>query len=143
MSFWKNYYHLVWGTKYRQHCINDEMQAFIFATIQRLSDEALGSKIFAINGLPDHIHVAVAIPPRIAVSDWVKRVKGASSHAINKQFPNEATFAWQIKFGSSTFGFKQMSFVTSYIERQKEHHAQNTTYWYLERTNDEDEDDNE
>jgi putative transposase len=87
-----------------------------------------------MNGLPDHIHIAVAIPPRIAVSDWVKRVKGTSSYEVNKAFPNEATFAWQIKFGCSTFGIKQMPFVKNYIKKQAEHHAQNTTYWYLERT---------
>jgi putative transposase len=136
MGFWKNYYHLVWTTKYRQAVINKDIELFIYSVIHRLSQEELGSKIYALNGTSDHVHVAVAIPPKLSVSDWVKHVKGTSSNAVNKTFISEDSFAWQPSFGSMTYGSSQMSFVIQYIEKQKEHHANNTTNSYLERTDD-------
>jgi REP element-mobilizing transposase RayT len=35
----------------------------------------------AVGCMPDHIHVAVSIPPKVALSDLVRRMKGASSRA--------------------------------------------------------------
>ena len=34
----------------------------------------------------EHVHMFVEIPPRIAVSDFVRRVKGRSSHRVRMEF---------------------------------------------------------
>jgi putative transposase len=132
MPFWKCHYHVIWATKNREPRITPEMESYLFGTIRSIAEE-LNSTIFAINGTEDHIHVAVAIPPSIAVAQWVKRCKGASSKAINHTFTNDDHFRWQNGYGVLSFGAKQLAYVVAYIEHQKQHHAEKTFQPYLEQ----------
>ncbi len=138
MPFWQCYYHAIWTTKYREPLITSAVEEVIFEIIQVKSVE-LKCPVLAINGIPDHIHVAVYIPPRLAAAEWMRHVKGVSSHEINVSFPNAPThFRWQKHYGLLTFGVKNLKYVVDYIARQKEHHANNTTIDYLERTDGDD-----
>ena len=132
MPFWKCFYHLIWATKHRAPRITADYEAFLFKLIPHLSKEQ-DSQIFAINGTEDHIHIAVSIPPKIAISQWVKRIKGASSNQCNQVFTNEDRFYWQSGFGVLTYGRKQLDFVIEYIHNQKQHHAENTIQSYMEQ----------
>src|SRR4029453_16203822 len=42
----------------------------------------------------EHIHMFVEIPPHIAVSDFVRRVKGRSSHRVQMEFPELRKRYW-------------------------------------------------
>ncbi len=132
MPFWKCHYHVIWATKNRARRITPEMEPYLFGTIRSIAEE-LNSTIFAINGMEDHIHIAVAIPPSIAVAHWVKRCKGASSKAINHTYTNDDLFRWQNGYGVLSFGAKQLPYVVTYIEHQKQHHAEKTIQPYLEQ----------
>ncbi len=133
MPFRVCYYHVIWSTKHREPLITPEIESVVIATISRKST-SLNSPILAINGVADHIHVAVSISTSLAVSDWVKHVKGISAREVNMVFPQLSThFRWQQGYGILTFGAKNLSFVTDYIGRQKEHHSNNTLEAYLER----------
>ncbi|MDP5218861.1 IS200/IS605 family transposase [Ruegeria sp. 2205SS24-7] len=35
----------------------------------------------------DHVHMFVSVPPKTAVSDLVRRMKGRSSHKVQREFP--------------------------------------------------------
>lgn len=97
----------------------------------------MGCQVLAVNAVPDHIHVAVTIPPSIAIAQWMKRVKGASSYEINGLFPNtEARFRWQRGYGVLTFGAVKLQMVVDYIAHQKEHHASQQIEVYMERSDD-------
>jgi putative transposase len=135
LPFWKCYYHLVWTTKHRQPIITPERERIIFATVRRVADD-LKSEVWAINGTSDHIHVAASIPPGVAVAEWVKRCKGASSYMVNKSAPAEDRFGWQAGYSVLTFGQKVLPFVVAYITNQKQHHANSELQPYLERTED-------
>ncbi|MBI1257597.1 MAG: IS200/IS605 family transposase [Chloroflexi bacterium] len=133
MPFWKCYYHVIWGTKNRAAVITPSIEAILFHAIQAKSDE-LRCTILAVNGTPDHVHVAVGIRPSLAVGDWVGQIKGASSHAVNSTFDTlEPKFRWQEDYGVLTFGVRQSSFVVSYVENQKEHHRSGALYASLEQ----------
>jgi putative transposase len=133
MPFWVCYYHAVWSTKNRAAVITPEMEAIIINAVQRKSAK-MECIIQTINTAHDHIHVAVSIPPKVAVSDWIAQVKGLSSHEVNANFPDlERHFSWQGGYGVLTFGAKQLHFITEYIRRQKEHHAAGTIVDYLEK----------
>ncbi len=132
MPFAKCYYHVAWATRHRAAVIDAQRQALIQDIIQQKSRE-LHSPILAIYAMPDHVHVAVQISPRVAVAEWARRVKGISSHEVNGAFPDlETTFAWQKSYGVVTFGEKQAGFVVNYIVKQREHHANNHLYALLE-----------
>jgi putative transposase len=123
---------VVWATKDRQPLLSPEIERIVIQTANEKS-QSLKCQIQVINGVADHIHVAVCIPPNIAVADWVRNIKGVSAHQVNDLFPNlETRFQWQRGYGVLTFGAKLLPVV--YIVRQKEHHQQNTIEPYLERT---------
>ena len=104
----------------------------IFASIRKVSQE-LSSEIFALNGVEDHVHVAVSIPPSLAVAQWVKRCKGASSYMVNQTFPEDEPFGWQEGYGVLTFGQRQLEIVVRYVQNQKVHHLEGGLHRYLEQ----------
>ena len=133
MTFWRCYYHFVWTTKYREPLMTPAIEAIVVQIIRAKSCD-LGCEVLAINAVPDHLHVALALTPAIAAARWVKMVKGTSSHAVNSLYPNAAVrFQSQEGYGALTFGAKQIPYVMRYIECQKEHHAEGKTEAYLEQ----------
>jgi putative transposase len=136
MPFWRCFYHLVWTTHKRQPLISAQIEPVLFRVVETKSTE-MGCQVLAVNAVPDHIHVAVTIPPSIAIAQWMKRVKGASSYEINGLFPNtEARFRWQRGYGVLTFGAVKLQMVVDYIAHQKEHHASQQIEAYMERADD-------
>ena len=135
MPFWKCYYHLIWATHKREMLITPSAEALINAAIKQRCSESR-CDLLAVNGISDHIHVAISIPPSISVSEMVKLLKGTSSHAVNQSLAtlDSATprFKWQAGFGVLTFGEKVKDTVVQYVLRQKQHHETNTTLSYLE-----------
>jgi len=73
MTFWRNYYHLVWATKNREHLITAELEKALYAYIVSKADE-IGIIVYAINGWYDHTHLVGAIPPKLAVAEVVKKL---------------------------------------------------------------------
>lgn len=133
MPFWRNYYHLVWATKERAPLIRPELEPHLYSYLQSKARE-MGVHIYALNGWTDHLHVIASIPPRLAVADVVKRLKGASSHHLNHREGAGEPFRWQRGYGALTLGHRQLPRARAYVERQKEHHREQTTNAWLERT---------
>ena len=130
------FFHVIWTTKYRDQLITPEIERRIFARIIRKS-MALNSPVHAINGVADHIHVAVSISTSLSVADWVKNVKGVSSHEVNATFNDLPTqFRWQSGYSVRTFAASALPVICEYIARQKEHHREHTLIERLERVDD-------
>ena len=138
MTFWRTYYHLVRGTKNREPLITADIEERLSAYLVRKAAE-LEVFTYAVNGWYDHVHMVVAIPPKHAVADVVKFVKGASSYDLNHVVKPDSLFAWQRGYGVLTLGEKQRTVAVQYVEAQKEHHQQRTTNIWLERAPEEDE----
>jgi len=137
MSFWKTYYHFVWATRERDALITAEIEPKLYAYLveKSISHE---TTIHAINGMADHIHVVASIPPKLAVAQYVKLLKGSSGHYLNQiVFPPDIEFKWQRGFGVFSLGQQQLDKAIQYVENQKVHHAQHTTNVWLEKTDEE------
>lgn len=130
-TFWRCYYHIIWTTRYRTPSITDEIEQHVRHAITEKSRELICA-LHALNMVPDHVHVAVSIPPKLAVSEWVRQIKGASAHHVNHYLAGETGFHWQRSYGVLTFGVKHLPFVVDYVNRQKEYHAAHTMIAYLE-----------
>jgi putative transposase len=79
-------YHIVWITKYRFKVLTGEMRLRIREIIRQVCAE-LGVTIVKGVLSADHVHMFVSIPPQLAVSDVVRRMKGRSSHKVQREFP--------------------------------------------------------
>lgn len=138
MSFWRLYYHIVWATKNRQPLIAESVEEQLFGYLVKKSSE-LGTHVYAINGCFDHVHLVASVPPRLAVAEVVKNLKGASSHLLNHAGGLDGTFAWQRGYGVLSLGERQKADAIRYVECQKQHHNQGTTNTWLEHDTDQDE----
>jgi len=138
MPFWRLYYHLIWPTKRREHLLSAAVETRLYPYLVSKAAEN-GVYVYAINGWYDHIHMVVAIPPKYAVAEIVKRLKGASSHYLSSDIPIVENFAWQRGYGTLSVGERQRSIAEAYVLKQKQHHAQQTTNVWLEQADELDE----
>ena len=131
MAFWRLYYHLIWSTKDRAPLIIPDIEPRLFAYLVRKSAD-IGVYVYAVNGWNDHVHMLIAVPPKLALAEVVKELKGASSHDINHEVRLGYPFAWQRGYGALSLGEKQKPLAEAYIRDQKVHHQQQTTSSWLE-----------
>lgn len=135
MPYCQLFYHLVWTTKNRHPLLTPKVEEIIHNFL-RAKAVGLGATVFALNGIEDHVHMVVSIPPSIAVAKFVGQVKAVASTKFNKDYPDFPVFFWQEEYGAFSFDAKRLPNYIAYVERQKEHHAQGTTIPVLERLDD-------
>lgn len=139
MTYWRLFYHLVWATKNRERLIQPTFEDRLYAYIVHKAEE-LEVFVYAINGWYDHVHLVVAIPPKHAVSQVVKHLKGSSSHELNLPGGADYPFAWQRGYGVLSLGERQLPHAETYVREQKIHHARGTMNAWLEHCGEEGED---
>jgi putative transposase len=127
------YYHIVWSTRGREPLLTAVILATVVKAIQTKSKE-VGAATHAVNGVEDHIHLAVRLPASLAVAEYVERVKGYASWLVNHSEHFEQTLYWQSGYGALTFRKAELPTVVAYIRRQQEHHAARTVWIDYERS---------
>ena len=76
--------------------------------------------------MADHLHLAAIVAPTIAISEFLKKIKGGSSRWIHDSNPDLAPFAWQEGYAAFSVSPSVLPSVKAYIEGQAEHHAKMT-----------------
>lgn len=84
-SKWNCKYHIVFAPKYRRKVFYQEKRVAIGKILRSLC-EWKGVKLVEAEACPDHIHIFVEIPPKIAVSSFMGYLKGKSATMIYEQF---------------------------------------------------------
>ena len=131
MPYWRLFYHIIWGTKNRLPLIESAWESDLHGYIWGKAT-ALECIPHAINGMQDHMHVVISIPPKLSVATLIGQLKGASSHRVNELFVSNNSFAWQIEYGVFSFSEKSLSTIVDYVKNQKKHHAENSLNIALE-----------
>ena len=86
-SKWRCKYHIVFAPKYRRQVIYGKIKADVGKILRELS-ERRGMEIIEAECCPDHIHMLVAIPPHMSVSEYMGYLKGKSSLMIFDRHAN-------------------------------------------------------
>jgi len=133
MPYWRLFYHLVWATHHREPLISPELEPMVHGLL-RSKAIALGATVYALDGMPDHIHVVATIPPSLSIAGFVGKVKGAASTRLNKSGTCERPFFWQDEYAAFSFDAKRLPRFVTYVKNQKVHHAQSGLIPALERT---------
>ena len=120
MPYWRLFYHITWGTKNRLALIEPAWESDLYGYLWGKAT-ALECFPHAIDGMPDHVHVAISIPPKQTVAKIIGQLKGASSHHINENYA-DGTFAWQAEYGIVSFSEKALATIVDYVKNQKKHH---------------------
>lgn len=121
-SYSQIYLHFVFAVKFRESLLQPHHQQELFPFISGLIN-SMGHKSYAVNGMPDHVHVFMSFNPKESPSETIKEIKRASSNFINSKnwFPGK--FQWQNGYGCFSYGKSQIDSVVKYIMNQKQHHS--------------------
>jgi REP element-mobilizing transposase RayT len=125
------YVHCVWSTWDRQPLIVPEIERSLH---REMENEAKRKKctVLAINGVEDHVHLVLEIPPTCAIAEIIKQIKGASSLFVNETLRPPVHFKWQGGYSAFTISRWDLDKVIGYVRNQKEHHASGTVKRVLE-----------
>ena len=95
-------FHVVWTTKYRYKVMRGEMRERIREIIIQTCHE-LGVHIEKGVLSTDHVHMFISVPPQIALSKVMMRIKGRSSYKIQREFPELRKRYWGQRFWARGF----------------------------------------
>ena len=117
-------YHIVWITKYRKPILRGE----IGKRVRELVRQTYASlEVYIVKGhvSKDHVHLLVSVPPKLSVSELVKRLKGRSSRKMLEEFGELRKLYWgrhlwaRGYFAAST-GNVTDEIIAEYIEKQSQ-----------------------
>jgi REP element-mobilizing transposase RayT len=118
--------HLIFSTKERQaflsdRGIRDEMHCYLGGFSNNLDCPAI-----CVGGTEDHVHILARLGRTIALAEWVKELKRASSLWIKPRGGEYDAFYWQNGYGVFSVSQSQSPTVERYIANQEEHHRKQT-----------------
>ncbi len=124
-TFTQIYLHIVFAVQNRASLIKSEWKDELYKYTTGIV-QSNGHKLIAINGVPNHIHLAVGYKPHQLISDLLQDIKGSSSKWINKNNFIRGKFNWQESYGAFSFSTSQIDMVVKYINNQEKHHKKQT-----------------
>ena len=77
----------------------------------------------AVGGMPNHVHLLIAVPPAMALSVAIQKLKANSSRWMGEQ---GLSFEWQKGYAAFSVSPSSVEVVTRYIRNQEQHHRVRT-----------------
>ena len=90
-------YHIVWATKYRYKVLCGDVRLRVRDICRQVCGE---NGVEILHGVlsRDHVHMFVSVPPKLAVADLIRKMKGRSSYKLQREFPELKKQYWGRKF---------------------------------------------
>ena len=114
-------YHLVWSTKYRFKVPTGQVRLRVRDICRQVRRK---NEADILRGAlsSDHVHMFVSVPPKLAICDLLRKMKGRSSHELQREFPQLCRRYWGRKFWarayfSTTNGAITEDIVLQYLEK--------------------------
>jgi len=131
VKYWCGY-HLVWIPKYRRDILVGKVAEYTREVLESIAEE-LGCEVLTLEVMPDHVHIFLLCPPRLAPSYIANYLKGKSGRKILQKFPHLRTRAkygklWTRSYFVATVGNVTADVVKKYVEeqwRRGERHEEN------------------
>lgn len=122
MSYRQLFYHIVFRPKNNVPAIPVEKEEMLYRYIWGFAKEKKAI-LYRIGGMPDHIHMFVDIPPTIAISDFMRDMKTATSLFLRDHRVDFPLFdGWAKSYCVLSYSYHEKEKVINYISGQKEHH---------------------
>lgn len=126
-TFTQIYLHIVFAVQNRISLIHPEWKDDLYKYITGIVKNN-GHKLIAINGMPNHLHIAVGYKPHQLIPDLLQDIKGDSSKWINEKKFVKGHFSWQAGYGAFSFSHSQVDTVVKYILNQVQHHTKKNIF---------------
>ena len=116
--------HIVWSTKYRYEVLRGDIQSRCRELIRQTCD-TLDIQILKGVVSKDHIHLHVSYPPKLSVSDMLKRLKGRSAKMLLEEYSELRKrywggHLWGIGYGVWSTGNITDEMIQEYLDHHKE-----------------------
>ena len=120
----KNFVHLVFVTKYRR-------RVFTYSMIERLKElftetcQQMDVELIEFGAEDDHVHIMLNVPPKIAISNLVAKLKGKSSYFLRREFAEQlqkklwGNNLWSSSYCVVSAGGAPLDVVKQYIANQR------------------------
>ena len=83
------HYHIVWVPKHRRFLLEGEVSRSLRGILGGIAAKK-GWELHSVDIQPDHVHLAVSVPPQFAPSEIVKLFKGISARLLLIRYPDLA-----------------------------------------------------
>lgn len=124
-SLHKIWIHAIWATKDRAHLLNSDIEPNVHNFISEQLKN-MGCHLWAINGMPDHVHCLFLLNAQKSISQVMKQIKGSSAHYANQNNLISGKFSWQTGYAAFSVSESGVNRVKQYIQNQKSHHQKQT-----------------
>ena len=119
MSYTRFFYHLVIRTKGSRRTLPLEHSDILYAYLAKIAKDK-GAFVHLINGMEEHVHLGIELPPTMAFSDFVRDFKSASSLGLKEKFRDFE--GWGRSYAAFSCRVDDCQGVLNYIDNQREHH---------------------
>ena len=129
-------YHVVWTTKYRKPVLRGEIAVRVRELI-RQTCATLEVYILSGHVSSDHIHLLVSVPPNVAVSDLMQRLKGRTSRRMQEEFGELkrqywGRHMWARGYFAVSTGNVTDEIIKQYIESHKDMPGENESNFQID-----------
>ncbi|MGW6424468.1 IS200/IS605 family transposase [Nocardia sp. NPDC055053] len=116
--------HLVFATRYRRGLFTDDMLTTCEQVMRDVCAD-FGATLVEFNGEPDHVHLLVEYPPKVAVSKLVNSLKGVSARRLRDEYRDWVNqhsmngHLWTPSYLAASCGGAPIAIVKQYIDQQR------------------------
>jgi putative transposase len=116
--------HLVWSTKYRYGVLRGDIQIRCRDLIRQTCD-TLDIRILKGVVSKDHVHLHISYPPKLSVSEIMRRLKGRSAKLLLVEYSELKKrywggHLWGIGYGAWSTGNITDEMIQEYLDHHKE-----------------------
>ena len=130
MREWESQSHVRWYCRYHVVIVPKYRRKAIFGALRKVLGPILKElcrryEVQLVEGhvMPDHVHMLLAIPPKLSVANFIGKLKGKSTILINQKYVKQRNFRglnfWSRGYCVSTTGYDE-GVIRNYILNQEQ-----------------------
>ena len=116
--------HLVFVTRYRRQIFDYDATEKLRTYFSNVCAD-FEAELVEMDGEPDHVHLLINYPPKLAISSLVNSLKGVSGRLLRRDRPDIAVryyykgVLWSPGYFANSCGGAPISVIRQYIEQQQ------------------------
>jgi len=117
--------HIVVGTYRQRSFLTAEIRIQLFTYLSVVA-KSKGTKLVALGGTENHIHLLLAMPSKLSVESAILALKQSSTIWLRQNFESLRAFSWSTGFAAFSISRSQLESTLLYIQNQEQYHWKKT-----------------